>query len=195
MKLEMHPDLRATAARACRPDGALWVFGYGSLMWAPGFEAAEMRPARLYGYHRRFRLHSLMAWGSPERPGLCATLHHGGSVAGRGLLLRPKGQGAALTELGRREAAYLPRLVRIHIGRSGGDADWQPALTFVFNPDHPRSAHGLDIAQSVALIRQGQGSSGRSHDYLRRVVEELHRDGTRDRAAEHLLRAADKKPL
>jgi len=39
------------------PDGRdLWVFAYGSLIWDPGFEFAEARPALLRGYHRAFCL-------------------------------------------------------------------------------------------------------------------------------------------
>ncbi|MFL4989546.1 MAG: gamma-glutamylcyclotransferase, partial [Microvirga sp.] len=30
----------------------LWVFGYGSLMWRPGFPFLERRHAHLHGYHR-----------------------------------------------------------------------------------------------------------------------------------------------
>ncbi len=33
-------------------DTDLWVFGYGSLMWRPGFEFAERQGAMVRGYHR-----------------------------------------------------------------------------------------------------------------------------------------------
>ncbi|MBL6599528.1 MAG: gamma-glutamylcyclotransferase, partial [Alphaproteobacteria bacterium] len=33
-------------------NDAVWVFGYGSLMWRPGFDFVDRRIARLHGYHR-----------------------------------------------------------------------------------------------------------------------------------------------
>ncbi|MBX9635024.1 MAG: gamma-glutamylcyclotransferase, partial [Magnetospirillum sp.] len=48
----------------------LWVFGYGSLMWRPGFDFAEVRPALLKGWYRAFCLYSLHYRGTPSRPGL-----------------------------------------------------------------------------------------------------------------------------
>ena len=50
--------------------GNLWVFGYGSLMWKPGFEYLERRTARLDGFQRRFALTSRHYRGTPEKPGL-----------------------------------------------------------------------------------------------------------------------------
>ncbi len=44
------------AAKFLRPPPGedFWVFGYGSLMWHPGFTNLEVRPAQLYVYHRHF---------------------------------------------------------------------------------------------------------------------------------------------
>ena len=36
------------------PEGDIWLFAYGSLLWKPACEIAETRRAKVRGWHRRF---------------------------------------------------------------------------------------------------------------------------------------------
>ena len=60
----------------------IWVFGYGSLLWNPGFEFVERRTATLRGWHRSFCMELNRFRGSPEQPGLMLALEQGGCCKG-----------------------------------------------------------------------------------------------------------------
>src|SRR2546429_8369591 len=83
--------------------GDLWVFGYGSLMWRPGFEFIERAPARLIGEHRALCVYSFVHRGTPERPGLVLGLDRGGTCRGMAFRVAAAEPAATLAYLRARE--------------------------------------------------------------------------------------------
>ena len=122
------------------PSGDLWVFGYGSLMWDPGFGFVRSASARLHGYHRAFCVYSTRYRGTPERPGLVLGLDRGGCCRGIAFLIAEAEVGRVLENLWAREMprlVYRPRLVPVDVG-----AEKVNALTFRCGPDAEASAAG-----------------------------------------------------
>ncbi len=163
-------------------DGELWVFGYGSLMWQPGFSHIESRSALLRGYHRAFAMRSTIAWGSPERPGLVATLLPGGACRGMVFRVGPGERQAVLAYLDRRERAYRRRHLRVV--HDGGATR---ALTYVADASHPNFVGKLLAHEAARLVHQGVGTSGSSRDYLANAVAHLDGLGIAGTAAHALL--------
>ncbi len=145
-----------------------WVFGFGSLMWSPGFEYEERQPALLHGWHREFTIASTKSWGSVEKPGLVVALHPGGRC--RGYAFRIANSAWRQTELylQRRERAYRHAEVPVILLERT-----VTALTFLSDPGHPRTAGKLDLVTMATMIAQGQGEKGRSYEYLINILSEL----------------------
>ena len=101
-----------TPSEAESSKGDLWVFGYGSLMWRPGFEFLEQVPARLIGEHRALCVYSFDHRGTPEKPGLVLGLDRGGAC--RGIAFRVP------AKLRNDTVQYLPRADHQRLSR--GDA-------------------------------------------------------------------------
>ena len=66
-----------------------WIFGYGSLMWSPGFAYVEARRARLAGFHRAFCVYSIHYRGTERQPGLVLGLDRGGACDGIAFRVAP----------------------------------------------------------------------------------------------------------
>jgi glutathione-specific gamma-glutamylcyclotransferase len=168
---------------------ALWVFGYGSLMWNPGFPHLESRPALLRGYHRRFCVYSHRYRGTPERPGLVLGLDRGGSCRGIAFRVARADEAAVLDYLWDREminGVYRPRLLPLRT--PGGEVR---ACAFVAERGHVQYCGDLGLERVVDCIRQGCGERGPNLEYLANTVRHLRDLGIRDGSLERLLAAVD----
>ena len=175
--------------RAALPQGELWVFGYGSLMWSPCFSYREKHLARVHGYHRALCILSTRYRGTRNKPGLVMGLCQGGSCWGMAFRIPRPQIGRGLARLWHREMprrVYQPRLVPVRL--PGGRR--VSALAFVADPDHPAYVRELDLHGRARLVAQGIGQRGPCIDYIRHTLDHMHEVGVRDPHLERVLHAA-----
>ena len=165
-----------------RDDSAdLWVFGYGSLMWRPGFPFLERRHAHLHGYHRALCVFSHVHRGTPERPGLVLGLDRGGrchGVAFRVAAEEAAGDDRATCATREQVTARLPRAPAAGAARRRRARS--AALAYVVDRGHPQYAGRLPRGGAAALVRQGVGVSGANPDYVRSTHGHLLEMGVTD---------------
>jgi len=166
----------------------LWVFGYGSLMWRPGFDHVEAVPARLNGAHRALCVYSWVHRGTREKPGLVLGLDRGGACRGIAFRIEPNAWDAAVAYLRDRElvtTAYREVTRPVHLLDRGRKT--VPALTFVVDRRHEQYAGVLAPEALLSLVSQGQGRSGTNIDYVLSTAKELRTMGLRDSVLDWLV--------
>jgi cation transport protein ChaC len=144
----------------------MWVFGYGSLIWDPGFPVAERRLARLDGWRRSFCMRSIHHRGTPERPGLVLALDRADGAQCHGVAFRVAtgDEAASLAYLRDRElisSAYLERTVALATGAGPVEA-----LAFVIDTAHAQYCGGLPLEEQARIIAAATGGRGANRDYL-----------------------------
>jgi cation transport protein ChaC len=167
----------------------LWVFGYGSLMWRPGFAFDERKPARVIGVHRSLCVYSVGHRGTPEKPGLVLGLDRGGACRGIAYRVAAKDRAATLSYLRDRELmagiyVYLETLRTVWL--VGQPERSVQALCYIVDRSHPQYAGRLTLDQQLHCVRQGHGKSGADRDYVLQTVAALEAHGIRDHEL-HLL--------
>lgn len=158
-----------------------WVFGYGSLMWRPGFEYLHRQPALLDGYHRALSVYSHVHRGTAEQPGLVFGLDHGGLCHGIAYSVAPENWQETVEYLRAREqvtAVYLESHEKITLTEDGNLS--VNALTYLVDRNHQQYAGRLDFDQQLELINQGTGQSGKCRDYVIATASHLEELGVED---------------
>ena len=159
----------------------LWVFGYGSLMWRPGFDFVEQVPARLIGAHRALCVYSFDHRGTPEKPGLVLGLDRGGAC--RGIAFRVAGdrRDATIAYLRAREqTTNVYHEVMRSVWLKDDPRNSIMALTYVVNRGHVQYAGRLGLYDQLRYVRQGHGRSGDNRSYVLSTVASIEAQGFRD---------------
>jgi cation transport protein ChaC len=159
----------------------MWVFGYGSLIWDPGFPVAERHVAQLRDWHRSFCMHSIHHRGTPQAMGLVLALDHLAGALCDGVAFRvEKGaEAATLANLRERElvsSAYLEEYLPVTLQ----DGRVETALTYVINPRHVQYCGGMALELQARIIASAVGGRGSNRDYLFATARHLHELGIAD---------------
>ena len=175
----------ASRTKPARDD--LWVFGYGSLMWRPGFEFIEQVPARLIGEHRALCVYSFDHRGTPEKPGLVLGLDRGGACRGIAFRVAAHLRDHTIAYLRSREqTTHVYREVMRSVWLDNDARQRVSALTFVVDRGHVQYAGRLPLAEQLRIVQQGHGRSGNNRDYVLSTVRAIEAQGFRDRELHRL---------
>lgn len=162
-------------------QSSIWVFGYGSLMWNPGFGFVSKQIANLAGYHRSFCMRSIHHRGTDAAPGLVLALDALNGATCDGLAFEVAGVDATqvLDYLRARElisSAYVEATLPITL-RDGRQVQ---AVTYVIDADHAQYCGGLPLDEQAGIIATAIGGRGRNDEYLHNTASHLHDLGISD---------------
>lgn len=159
---------------------ALWVFGYGSLLWNPGFEPVERRRAVLRDFHRSFCMLSIHHRGTVDQPGLVLALDAapGGQCTGVAFRVAAADEDAVLQYLRERElisSAYYEDTLQVTLE----DGVKVPALCYIINRDHEQYCQ-FDLETQAQMIARSVGGRGPNPEYLYNTADHLDQMGIKD---------------
>lgn len=156
-----------------------WVFGYGSLMWNPGFPYEVRMQAKAFGYRRSLCVRSWVHRGTEQRPGLVLGLDRGGSCRGVAFKVAPGDWQETVDYLRARELVthvYQERSVPVVLD----DGRAVRALTYVIDRSHRQYAGAVTVDEAAAVVSGAVGQSGANQDYVANTIAHLQDMGIRD---------------
>jgi len=159
----------------------LWVFGYGSLMWRPGFPFAEAQPALLKGAHRALCVYSVVHRGTQAKPGLVLGLDRGGACKGMAFRVTVGVEDETIAYLRDREQVtdvYVEAIRSIRL-LDGSDRVLK-ALTYLVDRNHPQYAGDLPLEAQIRIVKGGKGHAGGNVEYVMRTLRHLQEAGVHD---------------
>lgn len=165
-----------------------WVFGYGSLIWRPGFDFLSKKPALLRGAHRQLCIYSFTHRGTEDCPGLVFGLDRGGACRGMAFEVDPEQWDKTYAYLHAREqqnGVYRETLRRVALD----DGRHVDALVYLADPRHKQYAGRLSHVEQLKLVQQGQGQAGPNIEYVVNTHAHLVELGIQDPSLDALVNA------
>ncbi|XP_044510288.1 gamma-glutamylcyclotransferase 2-3 isoform X2 [Mangifera indica] len=150
---------------------AMWVFGYGSLIWKVGFNYDDRVVGFIKGYRRVFYQGSTDHRGTPENPGRTVTLEPADGEICWGAaykISKEEDKENAINHLEVREKQY----------------DQKAYVDFFTDPTATTPA----VSGVMLQIVQAEGPSGPNRDYLFQLEKALLEFGCKD---EHVINIAN----
>ncbi|MEM9580707.1 MAG: gamma-glutamylcyclotransferase [Pseudomonadota bacterium] len=159
---------------------SLWVFGYGSLLWNPGFDVAESQIATLPGYARSFCMLSIHHRGTEEAPGLVLALDEapGHSCVGVALRAKPGTEAATLDYLRERELISSAYYEATHPATLT-DGRTVETLCYIVDRSHRQYCH-FALEEQAQIIARAVGGRGPNTEYLHNTAAHLSELGIED---------------
>ena len=155
-----------------------WVFGYGSLIWRPGFEFLESHFATVYGWSRSFSQASPDHRGTPSLPGRVLTLREerGAQCRGRVYRISEERWPEVFRYLEERESGgYCACKVDLDVGEQTTKA-W----VWIALPGNPHSVSNESVKSTVEVMLRAKGQSGPNIDYVLNLGRALEEAGITD---------------
>ena len=153
-----------------------WVFGYGSVIWAPDFRFEERTRARLKNYKRWFAQASGDHRGTPENPGIVVTLLDapGDDCWGVAYRVSPDHVAPTLARLDYREKqGYRRQKVPLEIEVGDQTHTLAEATTFLAPADNTHFRGELPAVEVATIAAAASGPSGSNEDYVRFLARAL----------------------
>lgn len=161
-------------------QSALWVFGYGSLLWNPGFTPAEIVVSRLDGWHRSFCMSSIHHRGTSEVPGLVLALDRQEGAVCTGLALRvPEPEEDRVIAMLRERELVSSAYLETRLPLALTDGRIVETLTYVIDPEHEQYV-SLDLETQARRIAGAIGGRGPNDEYLFNTAAHLNEMGVHD---------------
>ena len=164
----------------------IWIFGYGSLVWNPGFSFEQSQAGYIRGWARRFYQGSTDHRGIPGSPGRVATLVADAQSVCWGVAYQVVGEPLAsiFSYLDEREQGGFRRHQVDFYPRTGPAAAPAPSVTtaavYIARDDNPHYLGPASVPEMARHIFHAKGPSGSNRDYLLRLAESLRGLGITD---------------